>query len=89
MGNPKSHFLTLLFIYFRFRYVISEEKIATVVLQLSLFTYCRLVLPIIPSTASGANCRRSVCIDIDMLRLAAAACCDMGGISAQRDVLCY
>jgi len=28
-----------------------------------------------PSTASGARYRRSACIDIDMLRLAAAACC--------------
>jgi len=31
-----------------------------------------------PSTASGARYRRSACIDIDMLRLSAAACCDMG-----------
>jgi len=30
-----------------------------------------------PSTASGAH-YRSACIDMDMLRLAAAACCDMG-----------
>jgi len=31
-----------------------------------------------PSTAFGARYRRSVCIDIDMLSLAAAACCYMG-----------
>jgi len=31
-----------------------------------------------PSTASVARYRRSACIDMDVLRLAAAACCDMG-----------
>ena len=31
-----------------------------------------------PSTASGTRYRRSACIDMDMLRLAAAACCDNG-----------
>ena len=36
-----------------------------------------------PSTASGASYKRSACIDMDVLRLAAAACCDMGWISAQ------
>jgi len=36
--------------------------------------------------ASGARYRRSACTDVDMLRLAAAACCDMGWISAQRCV---
>ena len=29
-------------------------------------------------TASGARYRRSVCIDMDVLRLAAAACCEVG-----------
>jgi len=47
------------------------------------------VLPIICiSTASGARYRRSACIHMDVLRLVAAACCDMGWISAQRGVLC-
>ena len=32
----------------------------------------------IPDTASGARYRRSACIDTDILRPAAAACCDMG-----------
>jgi len=41
-----------------------------------------------PSTVSGARYRRSACIDTEMLRLAAAACCDMGWISAQRGVPC-
>ena len=31
-----------------------------------------------PSTASVARYRRSACIDTDMLRLAPAACCDIG-----------
>jgi len=41
-----------------------------------------------PSTATGAHYRRSMYVDMDMLRLSAAACCDMGLISAQRGVLC-
>ena len=41
-----------------------------------------------PSTASGACYRRSSCIDMDMFRLAALACCDKGWILAQRGVLC-
>ena len=41
-----------------------------------------------PSTASGTCYRRSACIDTDVLRLAAAVCCDMGWISSQRGVLC-
>jgi len=40
-----------------------------------------------PSTASGALYRRSACIDMDVLRLAAAACWDKGWISAQHGVL--
>ena len=31
-----------------------------------------------PSTASGACYRRSACIDMDMLRLAAVVCCNRG-----------
>jgi len=42
---------------------------------------------IIIHTAPGAHYRKSACIDMDMLRLVAAACCDMGLISAQRGVL--
>ena len=30
-----------------------------------------------PRTASGARYRKSACIDADVLRLAAAACCDV------------
>jgi len=40
-----------------------------------------------PSTASGARYRRSACIDVDVLRLVAADCCDVGWISAQHGVL--
>jgi len=39
-----------------------------------------------PSTASGARYRRSACIDMDMLRLAVAACCDMGCTPVQDGV---
>jgi len=43
----KSHFSTLLFIYFRI-FTLSQKKInSNCVLQLQLFTYCCLVLPII------------------------------------------
>ena len=41
-----------------------------------------------PSSASEARYRRSACIDMDTLWLAAAVCCDLGWISAQRSVLC-
>jgi len=41
-----------------------------------------------PRTASGARCKRSACIGMDMLRLAAAACCNISWISAQLGVLC-
>jgi len=40
-----------------------------------------------PSTASGTRYRRSACIDMNVLRLAAAACFDVCCISAQRGVL--
>jgi len=60
-------------------YVISEKK---QVLYCSLAVYLLLFSASYdlhsPSTASGARYRRSACIDMDMLRLAAAACCDMG-----------
>ena len=60
-----------------------RKQTATVVQQLQLFTYCCLVLAIIcialvlrlGHTAGGA---RVLIWTWDMLRLAAAACCDMG-----------
>ena len=58
-----------------------RKRIATVVLQLLLFTYYCLVLPVISIAIIlhlGHTTGRSACIDTDMLRLLAAVCCDMG-----------
>ena len=60
-----------------------RKQIATVVLQLELFTYCCLMFPItcialVLRLGQSTPYRRSACIDMDMLRLVAAACCDMG-----------
>jgi len=91
LGNPKkSHFSTLLFIYFRL-FTLTQKKtnnncctatLAVYVLLFDVFDYLHS-----PSSGSGARYRRSACIDMDMLRLVAAACCDMDWISAQRGVL--
>jgi len=45
--NPKQSFFIIFIHILQIIYVISEEKIATVVLHLYLFTYCCLVHPII------------------------------------------
>jgi len=80
-GIQKSHFSTLLFTYFRL-FTLPQKKtnsscctaaLAVYVLLFSVSYYLHR-----PSTASGARYRRSACIDTDMLRLATAACCDMG-----------
>ena len=76
----KSHFSTLLFIYFRL-FTLPQKKTnsncctTAVAVYLLLFSasYCLYS----PSPASGARYRRSACIDMDTLLLAAAACCDM------------
>jgi len=76
-----SHLSTLLFIYFRL-FKLSQKKTnsncctAALAVYLLLFNVSYYLHS--PSTASGARYRRSACIDMDMLRLAAAACCDMG-----------
>ena len=88
----KSHFSTLLFIYFRLLFTLVQKKTnsncctAASAVYLLLFNASYYLHS--PSTASQARYRRSACIDMDMLRLAAVACCDMGWISAQRCVLC-
>jgi len=75
-------------------YVTSEENEQQMLYcSFLLFTYCCLVLPIICIAlvlrlGHAARCRSSVCIDVDMLRLAVVACCNMGWISAQHSVLC-
>jgi len=77
----KSHFSTLLFIYFRL-FTLSQKKtnsncctaaLAVYVLLFNASSYMHS-----PSTASGARYRRSASIDMDVLRLAAAACCNKG-----------
>jgi len=47
MGNPKSHFSTVLFIQTSDYYVISEEINCNCCTAAYLFTYCCLLLPII------------------------------------------
>ena len=89
--SQKSHVSTLLFIYFRL-FTLALKKTnsncCTAALAVYLLLFSASYYLHSPSTASGTRYRRSTCIDMDMLRLAAAACCDMDGISAQRGVLC-
>jgi len=88
----KSHFSTILSIYFRL-FTLPQKKTNSNCCTAALTVYLLLFstsyyLHSPSSTASRARCRRSTCIDTGILRLAAAACCDMGWISAQRGVLC-
>jgi len=78
----KSNFSTLLFIYFKL-FTLPQKKTnssccapALAVCFLLLFSASYYLHS--ASTAAGARYRRSACIDMDMLRLAVAACCDMG-----------
>jgi len=77
----KSHFSTLLFIYFRL-FTLAQKKTSSNCCYAALAVYLLLFSASYylhsPSTASGECYRRSACIDVDMLRLAAAACCDLG-----------
>ena len=87
----KSHFSTLLFVYFRL-FTFAQKKTSSsccsAALAVYLLSFSASYYLHSPSTASGARNRRSACIDMDVLRLAATACCDMGWITAQRGVLC-
>jgi len=88
----KSHFSTLLlFIYFGW-FTLPEKKTnnncCTAALAVYLLLFSASYYLHSPSTASWARYRRSACIDMDVLRLTAAACCDMGWILAQLGVLC-
>jgi len=79
--GEKSHFSTLLFIYFRL-YTLAQKKTSSNCYSAALAVYLLLFSTSYHlhshSTASGAHYSRSACIDMDMLRLVAAACCDMG-----------
>jgi len=74
----RTHFSTSLFIYFRLAQKKTNSKCCTAALvgYLLLFSASYYVHSL--STVSGARYRRSACIDMDILRLAAAACCDIG-----------
>ena len=81
----KCHFSTLLFIYFRLFTLLQKKtnsNCCTAALAVYLLLFNASYYLHSPSTASGARYRRSACIDMDMLRLAAAASCDVGWISA-------
>jgi len=67
-------------IYFNLR----RKQIATASLAVYLLLFSASYYLHSPNTASRAHYGRSARIDMDVLRLAAAACCDMGWISAQR-----
>jgi len=79
--SKKSNFSTLLFIYFRL-FTLPQKKTnsncSTVALAVYLLLFSASYYLDSPSTASGPRYRRSACIDMDVLRLAEAACCDMG-----------
>jgi len=77
-----SHFSTLLFIYFRL-FTLPQNKTnsnycCTAALAVYLLLFSASYYLHSPSTVSGAHYRRSACIDMAMLQLAAAACRDMG-----------
>jgi len=81
LGNPKSHFLTLLFIYFRlFTLPLKKTNSNCCTTALAVFLLLFIVSYDLhsPSTASRARYRRSMCNDTDMLRFEAATCCDTG-----------
>jgi len=79
----KSHFSTLLFIYFRL-FTLAQQKTSSNCRSAALAVYSLLFSASYYlhslSTASGAR-YRSACIDMDVLGLAAQACCDMDGLN--------
>jgi len=82
LENPNKSFFNIIIHTSDYLRYLRRKRVATVVLQLWLFTYCCLVLPIIcialvlrlGHATGGAH----MCTDMDVLRLAAAACCDVG-----------
>jgi len=76
----KSHFSTSLFIYLRLFFVTSKENFSnccTAALAVKLLLFNASYDLHSSSTTSRARYRRAR-IDMDVLRLAAAACCDIG-----------
>ena len=76
--TQKSHFSTLLFIYFGLFTNSTNSNCCTAALAVYLLLFSAFCYLHSPSTATGARYSRSACIETSMLRLAAAACCDMG-----------
>ena len=85
--QKKSFFNIIFFIYFRL-FSLPRKKTnsncCTAALAVYLLLFSASYFLHSPSTASGARYRTSVCVDMDIWRLAAAACCDVGWISAQK-----
>jgi len=71
LGKSKKAFSTIIVDILQIIYVSSDAALAVYLLLFSASYYLHS-----PSTVSGACYRMSACMDI--LRLAAAACCDMG-----------
>jgi len=78
--RKKSYFSTLLFTQFRL-FTLPQKKTnrtgCTAALAVYLLLFSASYYLHSPSSASGPRYRRSACIDMDVLRLAAAAYCDM------------
>ena len=78
--HKKSHFSKLLFLHFTL-FTLAQKKTSSNCCSAASAVYLLLFSASYylhsPSTASVTHYRRSTCIDIDILRLAAAACCDM------------
>ena len=81
LRNPKKSLFNIIIHTLHIIYVSSEKtnsNCCTAALAVYLLLFSASYYLHSPSTASGARYRRSACIDMEGLRLAAAACCDMG-----------
>jgi len=91
LGNPQKIIFNNIIHILQIIYVTSEEtnsNCCTAALAVYLLLFSASSYLHCPSTASGACYRRSsTCIDMDMLRHAVVACCDMGWISAQHGTM--
>jgi len=86
LGNPKKVIFNSIIHTHFWLFMLSQKKTNRKCCTAASAVYLRLFSASYylhsSSTASAAHYRRSACIDMDVLRLAAAACCDMGWISA-------
>ena len=90
LGNPKKSFFDNIINILRL-FTLPQKKTnsncCTAALTVYLLLFSASYYLHSPSSTASRARYRSACYT-DMLRLAAAACCDMGWISAQRGVLC-